>query len=163
MIKSAWVILIAGFAIAIALCNSKAEASDGDVWISPYSHTKHYKDHGYTSDDGVYRKYQDSHPSIGIEVEGPDDTSFSAGLYNDSYGGTAMFIAKQWDYGYGIGATAGTLISYNYTYALLPFVGPTITLQLARIKASIAYLPTFGAEGQPNIAVLTLSMRVNSY
>lgn len=144
-------------ALAAALLAIGAQA--GDLWYSPYSHTKHFKEHcGYKAGSTVCEKYLDSHPSIGIEyVE--NGKSIAGGLYRDSYGGTAAYFSRHWFFDHGLGMTTGVLMSESYPYKFVPFVGPEFTVKLGDVKFSAAYLPAFGLSGQPDIGVINAAIR----
>lgn len=134
-------------------------ADTGDIWFSPYMHTKHFRYHDYVDGDEVH-KYQDSHPSIGIEYENSNSTSLSTGLYNDSHGRLAFFAAKRWAIGYGVGISSGILITKTYYHGFVPFVGPDLTVSYDRAKLALGYIPSFGSPGTANLLVMKLSIRM---
>lgn len=169
--------VIAGLAAALLLLTFLAlflyalvqpvQADVGDVWVSPYSFTQHYKVAGYCADrlappclPGDYRKFQNSHPSLGIEYQDAQSRSIAAGVYRDSYGGTSVYFARHWRYGYGLGATMGVLAGPSYPHKFVPFLGPEISVQVQSVKASLAYMPNFGIPNQPSITVLQVAVKV---
>jgi len=147
------------YALALAATLYAIGAQAGELWYSPYSHTKHFKEHcGYRTVSTVCEKYLDSHPSIGIEyVE--NGKSIAGGLYRDSLGGTAAFVSRHWFFDYGLGMTTGVLVSENYKYKFVPFVGPEFTVKLGMVKFSAAYLPAFNLSGAPDIGVIKAAIR----
>lgn len=149
--------LFAAF-LSIALCASVAHA--GEVWVSPYSHTQHYGFDGYYLPDGSFKKYEDSHPAIGIEYVDSETRSIEAGAYRDSYGGTALYVARHWRYRYGLGAVMGVLVSESYPSGFVPFVGPEITLRYESVKVSAGYLPSFGARKVASVGVVKFAIKI---
>lgn len=140
-----------------------AQADVGDIFVSPYSQTWHHGVRGYYPSgfvDDSYKKFEDSHPSLGVEYLDSENKSVSAGLYRDSYGTTSAYLARHWRYGYGLGATMGVLAGPSYQHKFVPFLGPEITVQVQGVKVSLAYLPSFGVENAPNLTVLQVAVKV---
>jgi len=150
---------------------STAQADVGGVWFSPYSVTQHLgyagqysdgKSYRYTSEvpEGiVYAKYQNSHPSVSFEYFDAPGRSVAAGVYRDSFGARSIFVARHWQFKYGLGAVVGGLAGPKYPHGVVPIVGPEITFVLSKTKYSLGYLPTFGAAG-PSLLVASVSYRI---
>ena len=146
--------------LALLFAISETHADVGDVWVSPYSFTQHYSVKGYYPDGEHFKKFENSHPSLGIEYQDSESKSIAAGVYRDSYGGTSVYVARHWQYGYGLGAGMGALIGKDYPNNFIPFLGPEITVRVLDTKISIAYMPNFGVKNAPSLGVLQLSIKI---
>lgn len=144
----------------IVWMSSEVEAAEGDVWVSPYSHTRHYHYHGHI-ENGVYKKYQESHPSIGFEYEDKNSKSYDVGLYDDSCGNLALYAIRHWTYGYGAGAAIGVMIGESYPNWFIPFVGPEISASFNDARIQVGYVPAFGIKNAPNFLVAKISFKIN--
>lgn len=171
LINLALVIVLWALVLAVVLLLAYPTSSHADeIWFSPYSHTRHYRYHGYYDAAGIYRKYQDSHPSIGFEFVGPQGRSISVGAYNDSRGQLAAYVARRWDYGYGagqdegwpraaVGLAAGTLLGPGYRRGFCPFVGPELAVTWLATRLSVGVIPGFGIEGKSNLVVAKFAIK----
>lgn len=147
-------------ATALALPMFPCVADVGDIWLTPYSTTKHFRiDHYHTPENYVY-KLHDSHPSVGFEYTDKPGKTIGVGVYRDSYGGTAAYVARRTQYAYGLGLTAGVLISGQYPNKLVPFFGPELSYQAFGVKISAAFLPSYGARHQPNLGVIQIAFKL---
>ena len=156
--------------IAVFCIPNQLRAEAGDVWVSPYSQTQHFGVKDYGNKDGYWglnywneetrSKFQDSHPSLGVEYQYSASSSIAAGVYRDSYGTTSVYFSNHWRYAYGLGATMGVLVGPSYPNRFVPFLGPEISVQMQNLKVSLAYLPNFGVPNQPSIAVLQAAIKV---
>ena len=152
-------ILFALFVLAL-FALSEARADTGDVWVSPYSFTHHYRYKGVRLPGKEWKTFENSHPSLGIEYQDTEIKSFAAGVYHDSYGGTSVYLARHWRYGYGLGATTGVLIGPSYPTKFVPFVGPEVTINIYDAKLSFIYLSGFGLPKVPNLGVVQIAFKL---
>ena len=147
------------FILSILFAGS-VSADVGDIWVSPYSHTEHYRFKSVFDRSGNYKKYVNSHPSLGIEYQDAETKSIGVGIYRDSYGTMSAYVSRHWSYGRYVGATMGVLAGPSYKYTIVPFAGPEITAQIMAVKLSLAYLPGFGAPRTPNLAVFQVAINI---
>lgn len=151
--------------IIVSTC-APALAEVGEIWVSPYSFTRHFGTSGYCPKNATrcdwaeWKKFENSHPSLSIEYLDSENKSVAAGVYHDSYGGTSVYFARHWRYRYGLGATMGVLVGERYPSGFVPFLGPEISIQIQSVKVSLAYLPGFGAPGTPNLGVLQVAVKI---
>ena len=146
-------------AVALLLAMGLPAPVCAEVWVSPYSHTEHFR-YTYYVVDGARRQFVDSHPSFGLEVTTAPGESVAAGVYRDSFGGTSAYLARRKAWKYGVGWTVGALIGHRYPHGVVPFLGPEYVIGWGDFKVSVGYLPNFGVVKAPDLGIVQFSARI---